>query len=267
MTGLQFVNLSDEEGERMRRERSDLLVLRDQPIGLIDPTRPAKAAKTKLTSKDRWHLPAVGVSKAQRKKLGVSGKGVTVAVLDTGIDASHSELGGKIKASYEFDIQTQQTNALNTSVDTDGHGTHVAGLICGKTVGVAPEASLMNGVLIPKGKGTLANFVLALEWAALQTEVQIVNISAGIRGWVEGMQSVIGDLLLVGVLPVVAIGNEGRNATRSPGNYAEVVSVGSVNRDRKVSAFSSGGTIVTPERQQYFVPDVVRRRARACFLA
>jgi subtilisin family serine protease len=259
VTGVQFVDLPDEEGERMRRERSDLLVLRDQPIGLIDPSRPAAAAgaKQKLSAKDRWHLAAVGLSTAQRKKLGVTGRGVTVAVLDTGIDASHPEIDGRVTATYEFNIEEQQTKALDKSIDTDGHGTHVAGLICGKTVGVAPAASVMNGILIPKGKGTLANFVIALEWAALQTEVQIVNISAGIRGWVDGMQSVISDLLLVGVLPVVAIGNEGRNHSRSPGNYAEVVSVGSINRDNKVSSFSSGGSIVTPERQQYFVPDLV----------
>lgn len=256
VTGLQFVEMPEEEGERLRRERGDLLVVRDQPIGLIEPSRPAAAANAKLSAKDRWHLAAVGLP-ARRRKADVSGHGVTVAVLDTGIDDSHPEIAGRISAAYEFDIAARQTRKLAQSVDTHGHGTHVAGLICGKTVGVAPGAKVMNGILIPGGHGSLANFVMALEWAALQTEVQIVNISAGIRGWVDGMQSVISDLLLVGVLPVVAIGNEGRNQTRSPGNYSQVVSVGAVNQNGKVSSFSSGGSIVTPERQQYYVPDVV----------
>ncbi len=258
VTGLQFVEMPEEDGERMRRERPDLLVLRDQPIGLIEPAQPVAAvgASEKLTAKDRWHLTMVGLS-MRRKKSDMTGKGVTVAVLDTGIEDNHRELEGRITGAYQFDIATRQTRQLPKSIDTHGHGTHVAGLICGKTVGVAPGARVMNGILIPNGQGTLANFVMALEWAALQPEVQIVNISAGIRGWVDGMQSVIGDLLLVGVLPVVAVGNEGRNQTRSPGNYSQVVSVGAVDKNRKVSSFSSGGSIVTPDRQQYFVPDVV----------
>ncbi|OAS26943.1 S8 family peptidase [Methylobacterium platani] len=258
VTGLQFVEMPEEDGERMRRERPDLLVLRDQPIGLIEPARPVAAigADEKLTAKDRWHLTMVGLP-MRRKKTAMTGEGVTVAVLDTGIDEDHREIEGRISAAYQFDIATRQTRQLPKSIDTHGHGTHVAGLICGKSVGVAPGARVMNGILIPNGQGTLANFVMALEWAALQPEVQIVNISAGIRGWVDGMQSVLGDLLLVGVLPVVAIGNEGRNQTRSPGNYSQVVSVGAIDRNRRVSAFSSGGTMVTSDRQQYAVPDVV----------
>ena len=76
--------------------------------------------------------------------------------------------------------------------------------------------------MVSGGSGTLSEFILALEWAASQPEVQVVNMSAGIRGYLPEMHQTLGYLLAVGVLPVIAAGNEGRNKTRSPGNYAEV---------------------------------------------
>lgn len=110
--------------------------------------------------------------------------------------------------------------------------------------------------MLPKGFGNLSDFVLALEWASSRPEVQIVNMSAGIPGYLDGMHTVIADLLAVGVLPVIAAGNEGRDNTRSPGNYTEVVSVGAVNSGNKVWASSSSGRI-TAGNHQYQVPDLV----------
>lgn len=110
--------------------------------------------------------------------------------------------------------------------------------------------------MIPGGRGNLSDFILALEWAATQPEVQIVNMSAGIPGYLPQMRAAVADLLYDGIFPVIAVGNEGRNKTRSPGNYIEVTSVGASNRDGRVSNFSGGGTIVA-DNHQYIVPDLV----------
>ena len=102
----------------------------------------------------------------------------------------------------------------------------------------------------------LSDFVLALEWAASRPEVQIVNMSAGIPGYLPEMREPVADLLAVGLLPVIATGNEGRNRTRSPGNYNEVLSIGASNKRNRVASFSSGGTLVA-DNHQYVVPDLV----------
>jgi subtilisin family serine protease len=184
------------------------------------------------------------------------GQGIGIAVLDTGIDSSHPALRGKIASAYEFDAQAWKAMQQSNSLDTEGHGTHVAGLIAGQRIGVAPAVALFSGIITPKGKGNLATFILALEWVATQPEIQIVNISAGFRGYLPQMDDVIADLLAIGVLPVCATGNDGRNRTCSPGNYRDVISVGAANQQNLVASFSSGGTLRV-ENHQYTVPNLV----------
>jgi subtilisin family serine protease len=256
VTGTTVVDMSDEEAERLRRELPDALVLRDRPIELIRPQKTTAAAKKKLTSTDVWHLRAIGLQAARKKGFKGTGKNVTIAVLDTGVDETHPELSGRMAGAYTFDVNQWTAHRQESSRDTDGHGTHVAGLVCGKKVGVAPGAKVVSGVMIPGGFGNLSDFILALEWAAQQPEVQIVNMSAGIPGYLPEMRVAVADLMAVGVLPVFAVGNEGRNRTRSPGNYIEVVSVGATNRANRVSGFSGGGRLVA-ENHQYTVPDLV----------
>jgi subtilisin family serine protease len=110
--------------------------------------------------------------------------------------------------------------------------------------------------MIPHGKGSLANFILAMEWAALQGDVSIINMSAGKRGFVEGMEQAVEDLLSVGILPVIAIGNEGEGASRSPGNYDPVLSVGASDKQGKIWDGSSSGTYKV-KGSDYNVPDLV----------
>ncbi|MCH7761207.1 S8 family serine peptidase [candidate division TA06 bacterium] len=256
ITGTTIVEMPDEEAERLRRDFPDALVLRDQQIELIRPRRSISSAKHKIKAPDLWHLRAIGIEAARKNGYKGSGRDVTIAELDTGVDPSHPELEGKIAGAYTFDVNQWEAQPMTPSQDTEGHGTHVAGLICGNKVGVAPGVKVLSGVMIPGGYGNLSDFILALEWAGTQPEVKIVCMSAGIRGYLPEMREVVADLLTVGVLPVFATGNEGRNRTRSPGNYNEVVSVGAINRKNRVASFSSGGTLIA-DNHQYVVPDLV----------
>ncbi len=256
VTGTSIVEMSEEQAEKMRKELPDVAIIPDLPLELIPPNRVANSATGRLTPAKLWHQKAIGLPTARKKGLTATGVGITVAVLDTGIDASHPEFDGRIGEAYTFDVAAWSPVAMVPSKDTQGHGTHVAGLICGKKVGVAPGAKVLSGVMLPGGRGHLSDFIIALEWAASRPEVQIVNISAGIRGYLPEMHQALADLLAVGVLPVVATGNEGRNKTRSPGNYVEVLSVGSVDHENYVSTFSSSGTIIA-DNHLYTVPDLV----------
>ena len=110
--------------------------------------------------------------------------------------------------------------------------------------------------MLPQGNGNLSDFILAMEWATRRPEVQIINMSAGIPGYLPEMYPAVAAILEAGVLPVVAIGNEGRNRTRSPGNHIDVLSVGASNMRQRVAGFSGSGTIVE-DNHQYAVPDLV----------
>jgi subtilisin family serine protease len=256
ITGTTIIEMPDEMALQMRRELPEALVIRDQPIELIQPRRGVKASKKKAKGLNLWHLKNIGLEEARKNGYTGSGEDITVAVLDTGIDESHPELDGKVAGAFTFDVDKWEAEPMAPSEDTEGHGTHVAGLICGSMVGVAPGAKLLNGVMIPGGFANLSDFILAIEWAGTQPEVKIVNMSAGIRGFLPEMREVVADLLAVGVLPVIATGNEGRNRTRSPGNYNEVLSVGATNKKNRVASFSSGGTLIS-DSHQYIVPDIV----------
>ncbi len=257
VTGTVLLDMTQEQAAQLTKDVPDALILRDQPIELIRPRRNQLLTSiNQVSTSDLWHLQAIGLQAARSDGFQGTGAGVTVAVLDTGIDASHTELAGKVSDMVAFDVQNWQAVPQAVSTDTSGHGTHVAGLICGNQVGVAPGAKVVNGMMIPNGRGNVSDFILALEWAAQRPEVQIVNMSAGILGYLPEMREAVTGLMAVGVLFVCATGNEGPDRTRSPGNYIEALSVGASNREGKIAAFSSSGTLIA-NNHQYGVPDLV----------
>ena len=227
-------------------------LIEDERFALIEPNKSESGVSKR--NLDLWHLNAIGLATARKAGFDGHGDGVGVAVLDTGIDAV-PEIAGRIKAAYSLNPAGDAWKRGKTH-DTHGHGTHVAGLIAGSTAGVAPGAELINVIALPGGSGTMSGFVSAIELIAGSPEISILNLSAGIPGYRDGMHSAIAALLRAGVLPVVAIGNEGRNTSRSPGNYREVISVGAINKAEKVANFSGGGSMVV-ENQSYPVPDLV----------
>jgi serine protease len=109
-----------------------------------------------------------------------NGDGARVAIIDTGVDATHPDLQGKIVASADFDDNTDDGPA---TTDEDGHGTHVASLACGQpdnNAGIA-GAGLDCGLLIAKSDLTEGSVIAALTWAA-DNGAEAINMSFGTDG-------------------------------------------------------------------------------------
>lgn len=259
VTGTVLVETKDAIAERMKKDLPNAFVLKDTPIKLIEPQRDKVSGKPDIDNEDLWHLEAIGLNEARANGFSYSGQGVTIAVLDTGIDSTHPELVGKVTSSYRFNGDAWKVYREKRSSDLHGHGTHVAGLICGERVGISPKAKLVNVLALsqPQGTGNLSDFLLALDWVASRSDIQIVNISAGIPAFIDELEVVIKSLLSVGVFPICAVGNEGRDYTSSPGNCRGTLSVGASTRDELVWGNSGSGQIVISDRQVCNVPSLV----------
>lgn len=227
------------------------LVLPNDVVPMVKPV-PTDASDAQDID-GAWHLEAIraGVS---RSSTGLTGKGTLVGVLDTGIDASHSEFAGKKVYFAEFDANG---NLISSAPhDTGVHGTHVSALIAGKTVGVAPGADLAVAAVLthPEG-GFLIQIVAGLEWlinTAFEGDaelpgVDVINASLGGSGYNPFLYSTLSTArALYGTLMIAAIGNDGRrgiNHHGSPGNYDIVLGVGATDQQEVVAAFSDWGTV------------------------
>lgn len=195
-----------------------------------------------------WNLKAIGAPDIWAT--GNKGKGVTIGVLDSGCDPTQSELKGKVSQFAYFDDYGRKGDQT-VPFDGDGHGTMVSSIIAGETVGVAPEAKLVVGCVLPGGSGNLSQIIAGLQWIAdpdddpeTKDYPTAVNMSFGMPSVEEYLKPGIQNLIKTGILPIASIGNEGEGSTSNPGNLPEVLSVGSVGHNLKASSFSSGDMVV-----------------------
>lgn len=252
ITGVTIIEGNSEAAEDLQNKLPDHEVIEDFNLELVAPTTDSDDS-TDVASMSAWHMAAIKLKTARDSGYTGTGSGVGVAVLDTGV-APVEELEGRIIGAYEFDNDLKPVEI--STKDTDGHGTGVAALIAGKTVGVAPGADIVNVITIPQRTGTYSNFLLAAEFIASRPEISVANISAGVPSWDPRIKPGIYALLNTYILPVVAVGNGGANSSRSPGNYSEVLSVGACREDGRVWAGSSSASR-TFEGMNYTVPSLV----------
>ncbi|GLP65780.1 hypothetical protein TUSST3_24000 [Streptomyces sp. TUS-ST3] len=177
---------------------------------------------------------------------GYDGKGVKVAVLDTGVDTTHPDLASAVTASKDF------TSSGGTD-DKVGHGTHVAATLAGSGTrsdgrykGVAPGAGILNAkVLDDNGEGSDSSVIAGLEWAAGQG-AKVANLSLGQEDTPgeDPVEAAVNALSKsTGMLTVAAAGNEGPDAgtVGSPGAAESALTVGAVDGEDRLADFSSTG--------------------------
>lgn len=192
---------------------------------------------------------------------GLDGTGVTVAVLDTGIDAGHPALAGAVTGSQNFTDEPSVD-------DGNGHGTHVASLIVGNGAGsdgarhgLAPKANLLVGkVLGADGRGLESDVIAGMQWAAAQG-ADVVNVSLGApaTGADDPAADAVDQLTAdTGTLFVIAAGNDGGLGPTpytigTPGTAAAALTVAATQDNDVQAFFSSEG----PTRGSYRLkPDI-----------
>lgn len=189
-----------------------------------------------------WGVSVVNATYAWNN--GYTGKGVKVAVLDSGIDTHHEDLtvaGGASFVDY------------TTSYDDDnGHGTHVAGVIGAKNndvgvVGVAPDAELYAlKVLDSTGKGYLSDVIAGIDWA-VDNKMDVLNMSLTTSIDSPALHNAVDQAYANGLLVVAAAGNTGNaegsgDTIQYPAKYSSVIAVGAVDQNNQRAAFSATGS-------------------------
>lgn len=247
-------------------DRAGLAALRTDPtvrrvvsapqFSLIRPV--SGAAAVQLTNEHTWGLRALEIPQLWAQ--GLTGAGVRVAHLDTGVDAVHPALRTAVVAYAEFgpDGRVVPNATPRDSDQRDAHGTHTAGTIAGRPVagrhvGVAPDVELCSAMVI-EGGDVVARILGGMDWAVGE-RVRVLSMSLGLRGILNDFLAIVDVLRANRVLPVIAIGNEGPGTSRSPGNYPKSLSVGAYDEQGEVADYSSSQRFV--RRSQPLVPDIV----------
>jgi serine protease AprX len=202
-------------------------------------------------------LAAIGAPAAW-ETFDTRGAGVRVAVLDTGVDATHPDIDlyTTDPSDPTYPGGWTEFNAIglavdgSTPTDSHGHGTHVSGTLVGgddsgTAIGVAPDATLLVGkVLGDDGTATFFQVVAGMQWA-VESDADVLSMSLGSTGHHSEFVRPVRTAEAAGVVVVAASGNDGPKRTVSPGNVFEVISVGAVDDDGVVAEFSGNEEIET----------------------
>ena len=197
---------------------------------------------------------AAGLPTPDLPQSALKGAGVTIAMIDSGV-APHPEIQTLV-ASVDFVRPDLGTVAPQTSIDPNGHGTHVAGILVGdgshsrdgRFTGIAPAASLVSlRVLDELGSGRASDMLAALEWVRLHKDeygIRVVNLSLGHPVYEPAAQDplvqAVEALWNAGVVVVCSAGNlgrEGHGTVTSPCNARDAISVGATNDRGTVESF------------------------------
>ncbi|MEI8412653.1 MULTISPECIES: S8 family serine peptidase [unclassified Kribbella] len=176
---------------------------------------------------------------------GYTGKGVSVAVLDTGIDATHPDLATQVAGERNFTTESAD--------DIVGHGTHVASTIAGtgaasdgKYKGVAPDAKLYDGKVCEEWGCQESAILAGMEWAANEVKARVINLSLGGTDTpeIDPLEDAVNRLTAdTGTLFVISAGNSGPEdrTIGSPGSADAALTVGNVDKQDQLNFRSSRG--------------------------
>ncbi|MBI4375265.1 MAG: S8 family peptidase [Elusimicrobia bacterium] len=190
-----------------------------------------------------WGIPRVNAPKAWAA---ARGKGVKIAVIDTGVDFKHPDLASNVKGGW---------NAISKNgefLDDHGHGTHVAGSIAALdnaegVVGVAPEASIYGvKVLDSGGSGTFSDVIAGMQWA-WENKMDIASMSLGASQGNDSFKEAVEAMVAGGTVLIAAAGNSGgwgdenSDTVNFPAGYPGAIAIAASDSQDAVAWFSSRG--------------------------
>ncbi|WP_328460516.1 S8 family serine peptidase [Actinoplanes sp. NBC_00393] len=192
----------------------------------------------------QWDLTKIRTTEAWRTS---TGAGITVAVIDTGVDGSHPDLAGKVLTGYDT-----IAGRAGGNTDRNGHGTHVAGTIAAKTgngvgvAGIAPDVKILPvKTLDATGSGLMSDTAEGIVWAT-DHGAQVINMSLGSHDQLGAVTTAIAYARSKGVTVVAAAGNE--RTKGSPVSYPAadpgVIAVAATDSADKYAYFSNAGNYV-----------------------
>ena len=272
------LDISEEEAEELRSVSGVKEIHPNYPVeALLQDSVPL------VNADDVWKLK-------DNKGEFLTGKGVDIAVIDTGVDYTHPDLGAcsrdqflngncrKVVGGYDFYDDDPDP------MDCDGHGTHVAATAAGNGAlkGVAPDANIYAyRVLDCGGSGDSATVVAAIEKAVdpngdkdYSDRMDIISMSLGCTLFEcsddpeEAKIQAVNNAVNAGVTAVISAGNSGRRGAMtigSPGAARNAITVGAVDKQLKIAAFSSKGPTLDLDRvTKINKPDIVAPGVSIC---
>ena len=241
------LDLNDQEAKDLEGESWILQVRKNQRRVWIEPK------DFKETPQDQpWGLNFIGLNQVREQHPELTGDGIKVGILDTGIQSGHPEFGASKGIHFKDFV-----NEIGYPYDDHGHGTHVAGTIAGQTVGIAPQVEIFAGkIFTAQGSGFDSMIIKGMQWMfdpdndpntndgptivsnswglgvpqGIYTFEDFLVYHRAVQTWVQG-----------GLFPIFAAGNSGEAPNGIPGGFPESIAIGAVDPAGDIAWFSSKG--------------------------
>jgi subtilisin family serine protease len=230
------LELSDAAVAALRADPSVLSVEQDQTVSISTTQTGATWGLDRI---DQRTLPLNGTY-----IYNADGTGVTVYIIDTGINFTHTEYNGRAFTGID------EVTAGGTAADCNGHGSHVSGTVGGTVYGVAKKVKLVAvRVLDCSGSGTISGVIAGVDWVTAQkraspTVPSAANMSLG-GGLSPTLNQAVENSITAGVVYAVAAGNDGLDAcSYSPASAPNAITVGATDINDGFAYFSNTGSCV-----------------------
>lgn len=222
----------------------------DKKVNLLESVSISSAVATAVNAYNQWNYTALQL---QQFHAHTNGDGILVAVIDSGVNRTGTDLNGLNQVLDGCDWVTSPTNVCRGTgvVDENGHGTHVAGIIAAQDdgegiIGVAPRSQILPlRVLDANGSGYLSDISAAVDYA-VRNNAEVINMSLGGTTDYYLIEDAIDRAVAAGVVVVAAAGNSGPNnvVPSYPAAYDNVIAVAATDSNGTIASYSNQGAYV-----------------------